>query len=131
METGEPGAQLSGGTARPTFLLVRLLLDVADLVAGAEGLEVMSSVDKVQACDKLLGELRQGQRVLGACLARGLGLSRDGRTWSTASCSCVSRSPMAAPRLCGRILGRMRDRRWIREARRPVRPPVGHFGLGW
>lgn len=42
---------------QPTLLLVRFLLNVAHLVAGAQDIEVVSAVDKVQRRDELLGKL--------------------------------------------------------------------------
>lgn len=40
-----------------TFLLFRCLFEIADLVIGSEGLQLMPFVDKVQCRDELLGKL--------------------------------------------------------------------------
>lgn len=77
--------------SKPTFFLLRLLLHVANLVIGAERLEIVSPVDKVQTCDELLSEL--SVESAHACPVLGFA-GHPGSTWSTASCSCVSRSPI-------------------------------------
>lgn len=47
----------AGIVGNATFFLVRFELYIANLVVGAERFEVVSHVNKVQASDKLLGEL--------------------------------------------------------------------------
>lgn len=80
-----------------TFFLSWLLLHIANLVVGPQCLKIVSSMDKVQGCNKLLRELRGGRVV--SCWDRGAVTENLVLlTWSTASCNWVRLSPIVKAR---------------------------------
>lgn len=54
-----------------TFLLFGILLDLSDFIIGTEKLEIMTSMDKVEARDELLGELETMSAIADAISGEG------------------------------------------------------------
>lgn len=61
-----------------TFFLVRLLFYIADFIVWAEGFKVVPPLDKMQACDELLGKLQSGSAE-GSLIDELGGIVRPGR----------------------------------------------------